>query len=184
MIQAALQGTITFHQPFLISSGLSSDGVDLRARADAKVPAASIKGVMRAAARDILELNAGLVEQVFGRPGRKGTWAWTHAGSAEDFTTWTRTRNRLDAATHTTVEEALAVTDEVYAKGPVAFAIEPLGALETDHLLLLVAAAFAVPSIGSGRNRGMGTVTMRMASPAGITSDDLVAFVQANRRVG
>jgi hypothetical protein len=175
-----LTGTVTFHGPFLVSSGLSAQGVDLRSRTDAKVPAASIKGVMRAAARDVLGISPELIAQVFGVPGTEGVWAWTHAGSGEDFVVWTRTRNRLDSATHMTVDEALAVTDEVYAKRPLPFRIEPIGPVTDEQRLLLVASAFAVTSIGSGRNRGMGAVTVRLDHP--ISAADLVEFVTSHRR--
>jgi hypothetical protein len=179
MNAAPLMGTVTFHGPFLVSSGLSSDGVDLRSRADAKVPASSIKGVMRAGARDVLGLQAALIEAVFGSAGRPGAWAWTHAGGPDDFVTWTRTHNRLDSNTHMTVDEALAVTDEVYARGPLPFSIEPTGPTTDDQRLLLVASAFAVSSIGSGRNRGMGAVTVRLDCP--VDPAQLVAFVRSQR---
>lgn len=175
-----IQFSVRFHQPFLVRSGLAGAGVDATARADTPLPASSLKGAMRAAAQ-VLDVDAGLLASVFGRetPSReasvrgasgRGAWAWTDAGPRSSFEVQLRARNRIDTASGVALAEALTVSEEYWQSDTsAAFAVEQvrhLGPRELErHTVVLHAAAYAVTALGSWRNRGMGTVTIRPATP-------------------
>lgn len=177
--------TVQLHQPFLISSGLSGEGLDAVARADTYLPASSLKGVMRAAATHVLQAPADLVGEVFGvggvitRPNRGSAWAWTNAGPRSAFHAFTRSRNRLDPGGGVTVAEAMATTEEIWQKPgtEITFLVEQLRALDAPtrrrHTTLLRASAYGVTAVGGWRNRGMGTVTIRPAPPSRDLAADL-----------
>lgn len=58
--------TITFHGPFHVGSGVADQGLDRVLDRGALLPGTSLKGVMRAAARETLGLDDSLVARVFG----------------------------------------------------------------------------------------------------------------------
>lgn len=168
----SIEFSVRFHQPFLVRSGLAGEGADAVARRDTPLPASSLKGAMRAAAQ-VLDVGGELVDAVFGRqtPGfgdsGRGAWAWTDTGPASAFTPQLRARNRIDAATGVAQAEALVVSEEYWQppEATASFAVEQIRGLEPAelerHTLVLHAAAHAVTALGSWRNRGMGTVTIR-----------------------
>jgi CRISPR/Cas system CSM-associated protein Csm3 (group 7 of RAMP superfamily) len=172
----AVRFSVQFHQPFLVRSGMSGPGVDAIARVDTPLPASSLKGAMRAAAQ-ALNVDSRLAESVFGRAtstlgaSRRGAWAWTDAGPSSAFEVQLRARNRIDAASGVARAEALTVSEEYWQSGDSAasFAVEQICHVESDdldrHMLVLHAAAHAVTALGSWRNRGMGTVTIRPLTP-------------------
>ncbi|MDN5789581.1 MAG: hypothetical protein L0H25_01755 [Micrococcales bacterium] len=169
--------SVQLHQPFLVSSGLSGEGLDSRARSAVPLPATSLKGVMRASATHVLGIPGELVDAVYGREGKVGhpggsaAWGWTDAGPLGAFEFWSRSRNRLDSQSGGTLAEALTNTEEIWQKPgrDIRFAVEPLIALSTQdaemHRAILQASAYGVTAIGSWRNRGMGAVTMRPVAP-------------------
>ena len=70
--------TVTIHGPFHISAGESGDGADNVVDRDNPLPASSLKGLMRAAAADLLGLPDTLIADVFGAPGPAGSpWRWS-----------------------------------------------------------------------------------------------------------
>lgn len=163
--------SVRFHEPFLVRGGLTGAGVDALARADAPLPASSLKGAMRAAAQ-ALQVDAGLIASIFGAEASRyasgrGAWAWTDAGPASAFQVQLRARNRIDAVSGVAQAEALTVSEEYWQDGDsgVSFAVEQVRYLAPDdlrrHRVVLHAAAYAVTALGSWRNRGMGTVTIR-----------------------
>jgi hypothetical protein len=168
--------SVRFHQPFLVRGGLAGERADAIARVDTALPASSLKGAMRAGAR-VLDVAPALVDAVFGSPtpapggSGRAAWAWTDAGPATAFTTQLRARNRIDAGTGVALAEALTVSEEHWQQDgpPASFAIEqlrPLDPAELErHTVVLHAAAHAVTALGSWRNRGMGTVTIRPVTP-------------------
>ena len=52
-----LEFTITFYAPFRVATGVAARGIDAPVDSNHPLPASSLKGVMRAAARDVLELH-------------------------------------------------------------------------------------------------------------------------------
>ena len=169
--------SVRFHQPFLVRSGLSGAGVDAVARIDTPLPASSLKGAMRVAAEEVLGVDAALAESVFGREtpasgdSGRGAWAWTDAGPRSVFEVQLRARNRIDAASGVALPEALTVSEEYWQSdtSAAAFTVEQVRHLRpedlTRHTVVLHAAAHAVTALGSWRNRGMGTVTIRPLEP-------------------
>lgn len=170
-----IEFSLRFHEPFLVRSGLAGDGAEAVARFDTPLPAASLKGAMQAAAH-VLGVDDGLVATIFGREaavlGSSGgaAWAWTDAEPRSAFTSQLRARNRIEASTGVTLAEALTVSEEYWQldESTASFAIEQVRFLEPveleRHTVVLHGAAFAVTALGSWRNRGMGTVTIRPAA--------------------
>jgi hypothetical protein len=179
---------VTFHQPFLVASGLSADGKDAVAREDAPLPASSLKGAMRYAATQVLDVPAGLVAEVFGMEGRQGgrlgqgAWAWGDAGPSTSLARQTRARNRVDPLTGAVQGEALVASEEWWQTGALGFEVDQLRWLPADeftsHHLVLAASAWAVTALGSWRNRGMGSVTIRPADPVADLATRLLEVTQ------
>ncbi len=164
--------TVQFHQPFLVRSGTSRGGMDAVARPGRPLPASSLKGAMRAACTHVLGVDSALTEAIFGREGRTGgamglgAWAWTDAGPGSVFTVQRRPRNRIDPDAAVAMPEALTVSEEWWQLDRQAeFTIEQITRLTPEnlerHQVVLQSAAHAVTALGSWRNRGMGTVTIR-----------------------
>lgn len=174
---STLSFNITFEQPFLVGSGSSGDGLDLVSRPDQLLPSESLKGAMRAAALHALSLDPKLLDQVFGSEGDVGNkvgaspWAWGEVDSSQGgFRRSSRSRNRVDHETGSTVPSALAAMEVVYQTGDnVSFEIEqvlPLNdATRQEHEVILQACAYGVTALGQGRNRSMGTVSIRPSEP-------------------
>ena len=166
-----LRFTVRFHAPFLIGSGQSGAGLDDTSR-NRPLPAESLKGAMRAAAR-VLDVPSPTISEIYGQPGSvtkttgQGAWSWTDAGPDEAFERHSRSRNRVDPATGTVHPQALVFTEEIWQRPGtiVTFAVEPLHALTPDrataHSAVLIACGYAVTGLGQWRNRGMGAVTIR-----------------------
>ncbi len=164
---------ITFHQPFLVASGYAGSGLDSTGVIGRPVPASSLKGAMRHAALAVLHLPPFLVDEVFGAPrltgdtSRGAAWAWNDVGPVDAFDEWSRTRNRIDPETGAPLSEALVFASEMWqrANSPASFAIDQIQPLsrtdQSDHAAALRMAAFGVTALGGGRNRSMGTVTIR-----------------------
>lgn len=98
--------TITFHGPFRVGTGTPSEGLDARVDRDNLLPSTSLKGVMRAAAKETLAAPVALVDAVFGGPAgrRPGTasaspWGWTDALFSSAPIVTPVTRIRVDNAT-------------------------------------------------------------------------------------
>lgn len=168
---------VKFHTPFLVRSGAAGDGLDAVARPDAVLPASSLKGAMRGACEHVLHVDSTLRAAVFGVSGRTrgpvggGAWAWTDARGSGPVALLVRARNRVDPATGVALAEALTYSEEYWQEDDVqlAFDVEqraPVAGGDVDrHVALLQVAAHAVTALGSWRNRGMGTVTIRPAHP-------------------
>lgn len=95
--------TLTCYGPLLVASGLSGAGLDTGLTHAGVVPAASLKGLMRAAATDVLGVEPDLIAAVFGDPPgekgktgpRPGNWGWSDVTPKTAFVEWRRTRVRL-----------------------------------------------------------------------------------------
>lgn len=169
--------SVRFHQPFLVRSGLARGGVDSIARIDAPLPASSLKGAMRAASVQVLEIPDALVNAIYGRSGedgeasKQGAWAWTDAGPSDAFVRQVRVRNRVDPTSGVALAEALTFSEEYWhrTEQTVTFCVEQIRVLDAStldqHVLAIQAASYAVTALGSWRNRGMGAVTIRPIEP-------------------
>lgn len=164
---------ITFHGPFRVATGRAGDGTDSVVDRDVPLPASSIKGVMRSAARDLLNLPQSLVEAVFGSAWQPSPWSWSDATLTSDGDAPLRVRARariqISEATHTAVDGALAVGEEILAHRAV-FTVQRNGPVPTAdlprHEAVLTAAARAVTALGGDRRRGLGWVSITPLHPA------------------
>jgi CRISPR/Cas system CSM-associated protein Csm3 (group 7 of RAMP superfamily) len=163
---------ITFHTPFRVASGQAGDGSDTTVDPGALLPASSLKGIMRSAARDLLRFPASLVEEVFGAAWTTSPWSWSDARVLGAGRTVPgirpRARIQIDPQTSTTVTGALLIADEVLAS-QAQFTIERTGWIKAAglgrHETVLLAAGRAVTAIGGNRRRGLGWVTVTPVDP-------------------
>lgn len=155
---------ISSHTPLRIATGRAQRGLDavLDPR---RLPASSLKGVMRAAASEVLGLGEPVVSEVFGAPGSPSAWAWSDADLPDgpDKQITTRVRIPIDATTGVAVPGGMLHAEELWLDAPVSFTIEQIAAV--DHAerqsAVLAAAAMAVKGIGASRRRGLGWTTWR-----------------------
>lgn len=157
--------TITFHGPFHVGSGTPTEGLDSTVDLDNLLPGSSLKGVMRAAAAEVLGVPEAVVGAVFGTPGRGfAPWAWSDAEFIGATHVTPVARIRMDDETGTTRRGFLMLGQHVWANAAT-FTVSqtsndlPRPAVER-HRLLLRAAARAVTSVGATRRRGEGWVSI------------------------
>ena len=161
--------TITFHGPFHVGSGVPDQGLDRVLDPGALLPGTSLKGAMRAAARETLGLPERVVAPVFGGlievAGKAqrvpSPWAWSDA-DLTGVNLQNLARIRINDKRRTTERGFLMLGESVWAESGT-FTVEQHGELHRDlqeHLLVLRAAARAVTGIGGGRRRGEGWVSI------------------------
>lgn len=183
--------TITFHGPFHVGSGVADQGLDRVLDRGALLPATSLKGVMRAAAREILGLPTSLVARVFGGPlDDDGTtrrvpspWAWSDAELSDDASFQNLARIRINDETRTTERGFLMLGESVWAMSA-QFTVTQYGEVSGDvkeHLLVLRASARAVTAIGGGRRRGEGWVTITDGTTWGASDTRALRSVGGDR---
>lgn len=154
--------TVTIHGPFHISAGESGDGADNVVDRDNPLPASSLKGLMRAAAADLLGLPDTLIADVFGAPGPAGSpWRWSDGRvAAPEFGRYARIK--VDPAGR--VERGfLAIGENVWSTHAT-FEVTPLRRMPdeqaTQHRLVLRACGRGVSALGGHRRRGSGWVSI------------------------
>ncbi len=163
--------TITFHGPFHVSSGTAQDGIDATISADNPLPGTSLKGLLRAEARDRLGVPEGLVDEIFGRsshdaqdsPRRSRPSPWWF-GDAELTSPQTDPYARVHVDHRGRAQEGmLAFGIQVWASSGT-FQVEQRHGLSDEdrarHATVLRAAARSVSSLGGSRRRGSGWVTV------------------------
>jgi CRISPR/Cas system CMR subunit Cmr4 (Cas7 group RAMP superfamily) len=167
----AVRFEITFFTPFRVASGHAGRGVDSTVDRALLLPASSLKGLMRSAARDLLGVPGQWVNQVYGTGWHPSPWSWSDATLAGNPSDLVRPRARVQIApdTSTVVEGALAVAEEVLAERG-EFTVEATGwvtpAERERHEAVLTASARAVTTIGGDRRRGLGWVCVTPIAPA------------------
>lgn len=159
---------ITFHGPFHVGSGVPSQGIDRVLDRDALLPATSLKGAMRAAAAEQLGLPGALVDAVYGTKRTVAAtrrtpspWAWTDAQLKEPQIEYL-TRIRINDETGLTERGFLMAGESVWSS-EASFSVSLLVPVQEPErqLLVLRASARAITSIGGGRSRGEGWVTIQ-----------------------
>ncbi|GLI00905.1 RAMP superfamily CRISPR-associated protein [Phytohabitans aurantiacus] len=161
---------IAFHTPFRVATGRAGEGSDTTVDRQTPLPASSLKGVMRSAARDVLRLAPGWVDAVYGTAWQESPWSWSDATPQAGTPAQVRVRARIQIAqdTATVVDGALAIAEEFHAAGA-EFTITRSGWLEPDlvaaHEAVLVASARAVTAVGGVRRRGLGWVSITPSDP-------------------
>jgi CRISPR/Cas system CSM-associated protein Csm3 (group 7 of RAMP superfamily) len=187
----AVKVIITFHGPFRVATGVPVEGLNVPVDREDLLPASSLKGVMRAAALQVLPGRIDLVEEVFGHradasgPGVDGAddaqarnpaghghgpspWHWSSADFGGTALIRPRARIAIDAASGTARKDHLMLGEEVWAR-TADFHITQRVPLTPDtlrrHQVILACAAAAVHALGADRRRGHGWVTFTPEDP-------------------
>lgn len=173
--------TVTFHEPFRVGSAYARDGVDAALDRHDPLPADHLKGLMRAAASDLLGLPATQVADVFGSPGTQCPWSWSSARPAEAWRFTFRHRVAIHEPSHAALKDHLVLGEQAWA-GSARFEIRQVGAVPTDRVdhdvLVLRCSAAAVHGLGAWRRRGLGWVGIVPADgPVG--ADDVAELLTA-----
>lgn len=157
--------TVTFHSPFRVGAAYARDGVNAALDHDDPLPADHLKGLMRAAAVQILgRRDHPAISAVFGSPRTPSPWAWSQAmppkGPDWDFTR--RHRVKIDAERHSAVKDHLVVGEQAWAS-EARFTVSRVGRIPGDaptpeaaHVSLLRCSAAGVHGLGGWRRRGLG----------------------------
>jgi len=162
--------TVTFHSPFRVGAAYARDGVAAALDHEDPLPADHLKGVMRAAAVQLLgNRDHPAIREVFGSPRAPSPWSWSHAIPADRWAFTRRHRVKIDQEYHSAVKDHLVLAEQSWAPSA-RFTItrtglvNPGGLPEATHTALLRCAAAGVHGLGAWRRRGLGWV--------GITPDD------------
>ncbi|MBO0803837.1 MAG: hypothetical protein J2P25_12285 [Nocardiopsaceae bacterium] len=192
--------TIAFHSPFRVGAAYARDGVDAAVDTDNALPGDHLKGVMRAAADELLGRPGGnshwAVDEVFGSAATPSPWAWSAAEvidprpdtrdeKPEIRNGWEvteRHRVTIDSGTHSAKKDHLVLGEQVWAE-KARFTVSraglrsPDGRLgDADHERILRCAAAGVHGLGAWRRRGLGWVGFTCDDKS-ITGDDITAIL-------
>jgi CRISPR/Cas system CSM-associated protein Csm3 (group 7 of RAMP superfamily) len=179
-----LRFVIDFLSPFRVSTGEAAAGVDATIDLRDPLPATSLKGVMRASAKQLLGEQAQLVGRVFGDAERPCPWHWGDAlptggrWAPKQITA----RVQIDKTSHTATRDMLALAEETTA-ARAEFVITRMGLVDDVelHATVLAIAARGTRSLGAARRRGLGWVSI--TCPAVTLDRAAVENVLARRSV-
>ncbi|SHJ89732.1 CRISPR/Cas system CSM-associated protein Csm3, group 7 of RAMP superfamily [Tessaracoccus bendigoensis DSM 12906] len=185
--------TIKFNSAFRIATGQADDKADQVLDHGNPLPGRSLKGDLRAAARQLLPATQSgddtwrddpLVEEVFGAPGGDGCPWHFGDGVLNDVSYRTRARIALDPRRRVR-PGAMLIGEE--ARTTVATqTISQTGTLTEEqrrlHGALLRVSATLIDGVGHGRRRGMGWVSVTTDSERIEDDVNLVMRYVASRR--
>lgn len=176
-----LSFTVTFHSTFRVGAAYARDGIHAAIDPADPLPADHLKGVMRAAAAQLLgSPGHPAISAVFGSPRTTSPWAWSHATplGQPDWTITRRHRVTIDGQTHSAVKDHLVLGEQAWAPQG-RFAVTRAGVIpgedglpETAHTTLLRCAAAGVHGLGGWRRRGLGWVGIA-SDTAPVTAEDI-----------
>ncbi|MGH3905068.1 MAG: RAMP superfamily CRISPR-associated protein [Pseudonocardiaceae bacterium] len=158
-----LRFVIDFLSPFRVSTGQAAAGVDATIDTGDPLPATSLKGVLRATAKQLLGETSELVGAVFGTARRPCPWHWGDAVPVGGR--WAppliTARVQIDPASHTATRDMLALAEETTA-ARAEFVITRMAPVEDAelHAAVLALAARGTRSLGAARRRGLGWVSI------------------------
>lgn len=180
---SSLDFTITFHSPFRIGGAYGTDGAQQSVETRDALPADSLKGLMRAAAVDLLGGQHALVGLVFGTHATPSPWAWQAAHPTGDWIPSIRHRVMIDTHSHSALSDHLVQGQQVWAERA-HFVVDqvryiPPAYLDDHHSLLRVSAGH-VHGLGAWRRRGLGWVHITPVA-AEVTRDDVERVLAARR---
>jgi|HubBroStandDraft_1064217.scaffolds.fasta_scaffold02874_8 hypothetical protein len=163
-----LSFTVVFHSPFRVGSAYARDGVDAPLDQHDPLPPDHLKGMMRAAATDVLNLPQARIGEVFGSTRTPSPWSWSSAAPPGKWDFSYRHRVRIDPDTHSALKDHVVLGEQAWSS-TARFEVSQAGAIQSDaaqrqHVLVLRCSAAAVHGLGAWRRRGLGWI--------GITPDD------------
>ena len=158
---ASLHFEVTFHGPFHVARGAADDGLDRLVDTGNLLPASSLKGRMRAAARDLVGAESALLAATFGSRRQAAAWAWSDAEFPSDAAPAVTQVSRIKISDQGAVEKGYLMLGQHVWASTARFTVNPIGTTSDDQLHLLRAAALAVTSLGGSRTRGEGWVTIK-----------------------
>jgi hypothetical protein len=171
--------TVTFHGPFRVGSAYARDGVDAALDRHDPLPPDHIKGLMRAAAADILGLGLAGVGEVFGSPAGPSPWSWSAAQPLGDWEFSYRNRVTIDPVSRSALKDHLVLGEQAWA-ARARFEVSRAGPMTQDaadrHVLVLRCAAAAVHGLGSWRRRGLGWVGI-VPDGGPVSAEDVAAML-------
>jgi hypothetical protein len=173
--------TVTFYGPFRVGAAYARDGIHATVDPDDALPADHLKGVMRAAAAQLIgSLEHPAVSAVFGSPRTPSPWAWSHATplGQPNWKITRRHRVTIDEQTHSAAKDHLVLGEQAWAP-QARFTVTRVGMIpgaeglpETTHTTLLRCAAAGVHGLGGWRRRGLGWVGIA-GDAAPVTAEDI-----------
>lgn len=162
-----LKFVVKFYGPFAVSTGKAGRSADSTVDNERPLPETSLKGLMRAAAKQLLIPNSA-INEVFGEEGKGSSWNWGPVSFVSQPVRQMRGRVSIDSDTYTAKKRALAF-EEQHWSASAAFDIQQLVPLDTraveQHAVVLMASAGAVHSIGKNRRRASGWVGIEPVAP-------------------
>lgn len=172
-----LRFTINFHGPFRVGGAATAGGLDAPVNRENLLPASSLKGVMRAEAKERLGLPATLVNEVFGHSQRRSPWWWSDADLGE---TEIRLSSKVKVDDRGRAERGFVRFSEQVWADKATFTVEQTGAIAPDrmavHQVVLQASAASVTALGASRRRGEGWVSI---ASDGLADIDLTLLLGA-----
>lgn len=170
--------TMTFHGPFRVGTGSPVTGVDSPVDSADPLPTSSVKGLLRAEARDVLRVRRDVITGVFGGDGHPARWYWGRVTYARAPRPAMVARIAVDEATGVAKEAFLAFQQCLWTTSA-SIVVEPAQRMDattlTKDTLCLRAAARSVSAVGSLRRRGYGWVSM--TDDEDWTNDDTAALL-------
>lgn len=160
-----LDFTIAFHGPFHVSTGGTALGLDRTVDRDRPLPSTSIKGLIRAEAKERLRMPDAFIAEIFGAPGGiVSAWWWSDAEVVMPANAVMESaRIRVDEASETAMDGSLMFGESIWATSA-RFRVglrRPLSEEDLGrHSAVLRVAAASVTSLGGQRRRGEGWVTI------------------------
>jgi CRISPR/Cas system CSM-associated protein Csm3 (group 7 of RAMP superfamily) len=174
---AVLGFVIRFHSGFRVGGSYADDGIDAAGTDFDPLPADSLKGVMRAAAANLLGEKHPLVGEVFGDTRTPSAWSWTAAQPIGEGT-WTpslRHRVAIDSQEFAALKEHLVLAEQMWVP-QARFTIERIRHLTLVQarrsVALLRVSAGTVHGLGAWRRRGLGWVEISPESGP-VTAEDV-----------
>jgi CRISPR/Cas system CSM-associated protein Csm3 (group 7 of RAMP superfamily) len=160
--------TIVFHGPFRIAAGAASDGLNAAYDPANPLPSSSLKGLMRSHAKNMLGIETGTVDEIFGNSQVPSPWWWSDAAidpgtAGPQAAGRIRSQLRIDPVTFTAAEGSLRTSGELWpatARFEVRRRRPVPGGRGLLHEAVLEASARAIVALGSDRRRGLGWVSV------------------------
>ena len=158
-----LEFEVAFHGPLLPTTGHAAAGFDASVDLDEPLTGTALKGLMRASARDLLDVPDDLLTNVYGAEAIASPWHWVIVEQPVVVPV-RRTRVSIDETTHAARDNQLVFSRAAVAKSRASFVVEGGGRLSAAelglHRRVLTASARGCHAMGAARRRGLGWISI------------------------